>query len=126
MGLAHEESSTIPSLRWLGICISDVLRLKWNKNEEKQEIDPQGLVQLTERDRRIATKMLARSEIFGEEGKEKEWRADVQRMLFLSVKAEIQILGSHEDMEKWLNSRLRAGKSAHKKSFERASNQYLI
>ena len=62
--------------------------------------------------------MLAKEDTFGEVGKEPVWRVEVQKMLFLNVKAEIQILGCQANLEKWLNSRLRAGKSAFKYAYQ--------
>lgn len=112
VSLAHEENATVPQLQWLGVRVSDFLRLHQYKRQER---NLQGHLQLSSRDRRVAIKMLARTNIIGEEGKEQEWRAEVQKMLFLNVKAEIQILGNQENMEKWLNSRLRAGKTAFKR-----------
>jgi meiotic recombination protein SPO11 len=64
-------------------------------------------LKLSARDRRIATKMLAR-EGWEENGKEWEWRVEMQRMLMLGTKAEIQILNQGEDgLEDWLDTRLR-------------------
>lgn len=64
------------------------------------------MLKLTARDRRIATRMLAKEDVFGEEGIEPEWRHEVQTMLMLNVKAEIQILGNGEALGNWLDGRL--------------------
>lgn len=89
----------MPSIQWLGIRSQDFLQLD-------QEHDLQGLLKLTARDRRIATRMLAKEDVFGEEGIEPEWRQEVQTMLMLNVKAEIQILGNGEVLGTWLDRRL--------------------
>lgn len=45
--------------------------------------------------------MLGRDEEIG-----KEWKREVQVMLLLNVKAEIQILGNGERLGEWLDGRL--------------------
>lgn len=113
INLAHEINTTVSSLQWLGPQLRDVLQLNKKKTQAK---DPQGLLQLTARDRRIAVKLLEKEDLFGEGCKEAEWRREIQKMLMLNVKAEIQVLGSGEALEKWLNTKLRSGKAAFKKS----------
>lgn len=61
-----------------------------------------GLLRLTKRDRRIAGKMLER-DMCGEE----EWRRELQTMLVLNVKAEIQVLGNGEALGRWLDEKIR-------------------
>lgn len=49
-------------------------------------------------------------EMLGEYGKESEWRRELQVMLMLNVKAEIQILSSGEGgLERWLDAKLLDG-----------------
>ena len=96
MNLAHELNLKIPSIQWLGVRSSDFLQ---------SEPDIQGLLKLSGRDRRIAVKMLEK-DIFSEEGQEQEWRRELQAMLVLNVKAEIQILGNKEKLGIWLNAQL--------------------
>ncbi|KAH8591118.1 Spo11/DNA topoisomerase VI subunit A [Bisporella sp. PMI_857] len=97
--LAHQANLAVPSIRWLGVKSSDIV--------SNSEGDKVGLLKLSARDRRIATKMLAR-EGWEENGKEWEWRVEMQRMLMLGTKAEIQILNQGEDgLEDWLDTRLR-------------------
>ena len=50
-------------------------------------------------------------DISGEEGREKEWRRELQVMLMLNVKAEIQILSSGEGLERWLDGKLLLAKA---------------
>lgn len=63
---------------------------------------------MTPRDRRIAGKMLEK-EMFEEAGCESEWRRELQVMLMLNVKAEIQILGNGERLAEWLDGKLKDG-----------------
>ncbi|CZT50385.1 related to MEIOTIC RECOMBINATION PROTEIN REC12 [Rhynchosporium secalis] len=88
--LSHENDLAVPSMKWLGVRSCDFLR---------NEIDGRGLLRLSERDRRIAVRMLER------EGEEAQ-RRELQVMLLLGVKAEIQILGNGERLGEWLDGRL--------------------
>lgn len=92
ISLAHEKDVAVPSIRWLGVRSQDFL---------KTESDMPGLLTLTKRDRRIAGIMLGKSE----EG-DLEWRRELQVMLMLNVKAEIQILGGGEMLREWLDGKL--------------------
>jgi meiotic recombination protein SPO11 len=97
MALAHENQNlAVPSVRWLGVRSSDIIQGSNNRT---------GLLKLSSRDRRIATRMLEKG-IFEEEKGEREWRRELQVMLMLNVKAEIQILSSGEGLEAWLNTKL--------------------
>ncbi len=65
------------------------------------------LLPMSARDRRIARKMLERETFGGKDGEgEVEWRREMQVMLMLGVKAEIQILGNGEALGEWLDGRL--------------------
>lgn len=90
--LSHELNLAVPSVQWLGVRSCDFLG---------KESDARGLLNLTKRDRRIALSMLGRDEEIG-----KEWKREVQVMLLLNVKAEIQILGNGERLGEWLDGRL--------------------
>ncbi|KAF2422183.1 DNA topoisomerase IV, alpha subunit [Tothia fuscella] len=78
------ENLTLPSIRWLGVNSSYI-----GKQDSLHQ--SQGLLRLSGRDRRLAARMLEK-QLFGEDGPEQEWRVEVQRMLMLNVKAEIQVL----------------------------------
>ncbi|OWP04320.1 hypothetical protein B2J93_9388 [Marssonina coronariae] len=94
--LAHEANLAVPSVRWLGVQSHDFV---------EQDEGVQGLLKMSARDRRIARKMLERAS--GEHaGVEEEWMRELQVMLMLNVKAEIQILGNGEKLGEWLDSRL--------------------
>ncbi len=96
INLAHESNVAVPSIQWLGVRSSDFLGGK---------TDTQGLLTLSARDRRIATKMLQREDL-REDGCEAEWRKELQVMLMLGVKAEIQVLGSGSVLGEWLDGKL--------------------
>ena len=96
--LSHENALNIPSITWLGIRSRDTI-----SNGEGAE--GRGLLRLTVRDRKKAMKMLE-WEILQEE-REPEWRAEVQRMLLLGVKAEMEILGMRTGgVEGWVEGKL--------------------
>ncbi|KAG9245941.1 Spo11/DNA topoisomerase VI subunit A [Calycina marina] len=105
---AHYETSlAVPAIRWLGVKSVDVSPSAVNGGEDGEEgrakHEEVGLLRLTPRDRRIARGILGR-ETFDEGG---EWRREVQVMLMLGVKAEIQILSQRGGgLERWLDGRL--------------------
>jgi meiotic recombination protein SPO11 len=83
--LAHEKVELeLPCVQWLGLSSKDL-----GQNEDLHQ--SQGLLRLSGRDRRKATRMLER-EPFTEDGDEPSWRREIQIMLLLNVKAEIQLL----------------------------------
>lgn len=92
----QNENLTVPNMRWLGIQSSDICG--------SVEDDGQGLLQLTKRDRRLAMRMLEK-EPFQEET-ERVWRREVQVMLFLNIKAEIQITTQMGNISEWLDEKL--------------------
>jgi meiotic recombination protein SPO11 len=100
MSLAHQNANlAVSSIEWLGVRSCDILQ---------KDVDKIGLLKLTKRDRRIAMRML-KKDVFGEsqwEG-EGEWRRELQVMLTLNLKAEIQVLSPDEGgLEGWLDGRL--------------------
>lgn len=100
--LAHEnETLNVPNIRWLGVRSPDI-------SSDERTHSSQGLLRLTPRDRRKATKMLE-WDVLCEDGPETEWRQQVQTMLMLNVKAEIQILDARRDgLVGWLKETLLA------------------
>ncbi|KAK2623907.1 hypothetical protein QTJ16_006541 [Diplocarpon rosae] len=94
--LAHETNLAVPSIRWLGVQSCDLVG---------QDQGTQGLLKLSVRDRRIASKMLEKAN--GEDnGVDDEMKRELQVMLVLNFKAEIQILGNGEKLGEWLDRRL--------------------
>lgn len=84
--LAHEEpGSTVPHMRWLGLRKTDI---GYNENHSSKD----GLLVLSTHDRAKARNLLAGT--FAENNlPDHDWRCEVQTMLMLNVKAEIQVLG---------------------------------
>lgn len=107
--LSHEnERLNVGSVKWLGVRSRDVLD-KPRREEDRDVIaaDPAGLLRLSARDRKKAMKMLENSKVFEEGGAEREWRREVQVMLMLNVKAEMEILAESEGgLEAWARGRL--------------------
>ena len=86
ISLSHENARlAVPQLVWLGLKTSDLFA-----DIDLTAVEDQVL-QLTARDRKKAADML-KSPLFAEDGPEKEWRRELQMMLVLNTKAEIQIL----------------------------------
>jgi meiotic recombination protein SPO11 len=100
--LSHENANLIvPSMRWLGLRSCD---LHTDKNVEESK----GLLKLTVRDRKKAMKMLEKA-LLEESGGEREWRRELQVMLVLGVKAEMELLADREGgLEGWLEGMLLA------------------
>ena len=92
--LSHEnEFLTVSSVNWLGPKSKDMCGD--NGNEEN------GLLKLTDRDRSKALGLLERI------GKDYEWRRELQVMLMMGFKAEIEILGERlEGLQGWVERRL--------------------
>lgn len=95
--LSHQSQTlAVPSISWLGVQSEDL---------PTEDFSRVGLLRLSSRDRRMATRMLERSAF--QEGKGAEWRRELQVMLMLNYKAEIQILSDGAaGLEDWLNMKL--------------------
>lgn len=107
--LSHEnEHLNVSSIQWLGIGASDIHDNILNSTDS----DNRGLLKLSKGDRKKAAKMLENNAVLAEDGEEKEWRRDLQVMMMLGVKAEMEILekGPQEDADPaiWLAQRLQA------------------
>ena len=100
--LSHESDHlNVPELQWLGIQSKDLIDCIENDDHATS-----GLLRLSVRDRRRATKMLGKDE-WAEDGREKEWRREVQVMLMLNIKVEMEIMSEREGgMEAWLEREL--------------------
>jgi meiotic recombination protein SPO11 len=98
MALSHQNQNlTVPSMSWLGVQSTDIIPTDDSKTV--------GLLRLSGRDRRTASRMLDR-DVF-QEGAGVEWRRELQVMLMLNCKAEIQILSSGDTgLEGWLDRSL--------------------
>ena len=98
--LAHENiaagqtaGSTLPNMRWLGLKMHHLCPGSVHESTATAEHRPdlQGLMRLTARDRTKAARMLE-WDLCCESGPEQEWRHELQGMLMLNIKAEMQIL----------------------------------
>ena len=90
-------------MRWMGIQSKDIL-------ERRTGEECKGLLRLSGRDRKKAVKMLENSEWLKEGGVEGEWRRELQVMLMLNVKAEMEVLGERVGgLEGWVDERLLDG-----------------
>ena len=91
-------------MRWIGIRSKDVL-------ERRNGEECKGLLRLSGRDRKKAVKMLEKSEWLKEGGVEGDWRRELQVMLMLGVKAEMEVLGDRVGgVEGWVEERLLEGR----------------
>lgn len=119
VALAHDNAKlVVPQIRWLGIQSSALTASaagltessdhgNEDANGESNVHQVQGLLRLTTRDRRKALKMLD-WDVFDENGSEPQWRREVQVMLMLNVKAEIQIMEAQmRGLAEWLEAELK-------------------
>lgn len=91
--LSHENSAlNIASLQWLGVKSSDICQDMVEGDGKEQ-----SLLCLSKRDRKKAVKMLESSEVVWEGGLEQSWRRELQVMLMLGVKAEMEALSKKDD-----------------------------
>lgn len=99
--LSHENPGlSVASMQWLGVRSRDVLA-----GHGQDEYS--GLLRLSARDRKKAADMLERSEVLQEGGKEEEWRRELQVMLMLNVKAEMEVLADREGgVKRWVEEKL--------------------
>ncbi|KAI5850191.1 meiotic recombination protein spo11 [Morchella snyderi] len=97
IALAHESHRlAVERVEWLGIKTGDLEEVIRSADGEVE-----GVMVLTERDRRKAVKML------GREWMERvpEWRSEIQKMLVLNVKVEIEIL-SNSILREWIDKKI--------------------
>ena len=98
--LSHERSNMrIPKIRWLGLRCRELL------NSNPEEVS-EGLLRLSTRDRKKAMRMLEKP-LLNEDGAEQEWRRELQIMLVLGLKAEMEILADRAGgVRRWVEERL--------------------
>lgn len=98
--LAHEDVTpsdtpglTLPNIRWIGVKSHHVSRTPVGESDTDTNAVPelQGLMKLTQRDRAKAARMLE-WDLCTEDGPEQGWRRELQCMLMLNIKAEMQII----------------------------------
>jgi len=106
--LDHESNITVPSIRWLGIRSEDIVHAS-------ERGEPRGSFQqisdhaapLTARDRRMAVKTLESICAQGiHDADLAEQAVELQTMLMLNLKAEIQFVDNYDDLARWLDGKL--------------------
>ena len=99
--LSHENTHlTTPGIRWLGVRSHDVFGNELLDNDV-------GLLRLSHRDRKKAIKMLEMDLLEEAVGLELEWRRELQVMLMMNIKAEIELLsGRPGGLQGWLEENL--------------------
>ncbi|KAF7507604.1 hypothetical protein GJ744_010274 [Endocarpon pusillum] len=97
--LPHETELNVPEMQWLGVRAADVLAEVQND---------ESVLKLTSRDRKKAVAMLGRLNRESEAVVDEQCKIELQRILVLNVKAEIQLLEDRPGgLEGWLNGRIR-------------------
>lgn len=91
---------SIPRLQWLGLRVTDAIAAV-------DSVEDGVLLSLTARDRKKIVAMLRNSPVLASNGPELGWRAELQRMLMLNIKAEIEILYEQEKgLEGWIDQEM--------------------
>jgi meiotic recombination protein SPO11 len=98
---AHNNSQlVIPRLQWLGLLVTDAIA-------GVNSVEDGVLLSLTARDRKKTVSMLRNSPVLARNGPELGWRVELQRMLMLNIKAEIEILYEQEKgLEGWIDQEM--------------------
>lgn len=97
----HENARlSIPGLQWLGLKVSDAVM-------GSEVAGSDALLPLTARDRKKIVAMLRNSPVLAHNGPELEWRTELQRMLMMNVKAEIEMLYDRDGgLEVWIDRKM--------------------
>ncbi|KAK1490052.1 type IIB DNA topoisomerase [Colletotrichum tamarilloi] len=114
-GHAHEKATTVPSMQWLGIKSDDLAFRQDATPSHGPDINGSqrrpgaslfdSTSSLTLRDRTRAINTIKEIEEDGTEN-DQECRRELQVMLFLGIKAEIQAVDNAGDMSRWLDEHL--------------------
>jgi meiotic recombination protein SPO11 len=105
MAHAHASASlNAPKVEWLGTRLEDVI-IKQNGTEVEDE--DLVMISLSHRDAKKIRSMLLKNPVFGEDGPEIEWRAELQRMMMLNMKIETEVLyGTEGGLEGWMDRKM--------------------
>lgn len=128
--LAHEDVApkdtpalSLPNIRWLGVKSHHISRTPVGESDTSTSAMPelQGVMKLSTRDRTKATRMLE-WDLCAEDGPEQGWRQELQTMLMVNVKAEMQILDELPGgLVSWLSNELdQAGQQVCVQPIDRA------
>ena len=97
IALAHESASTVPEMKWLGLRLDDVVT---------GAADDAPLLPLSLVDRERIRAMLAR-QVNGGDAVQQQCFSELQKMLVLNVKAEIQLLDERPGgLVQWLEEKM--------------------
>lgn len=109
--LSHEDQNhNVPSICWLGPKSEDL----FFNNGEGDEYDSgmvsdsevAGLLRLSLRDRRRAVGMMKKISL-KKNGQDNEWKRELQVILMLGLKAEMEVLGNrNKGLEAWVERKL--------------------
>ncbi|KAJ5992653.1 hypothetical protein N7451_008377 [Penicillium sp. IBT 35674x] len=96
----HENARlAVSGLKYLGIRVSDAVI--------DSDVSGSVLLPLTARDHRKILSMLRNSPIWADDGPEPEWRVELQRMLMLNGKAEIETIYERDGgLEAWIDRKM--------------------
>ncbi|KAK1714542.1 Spo11/DNA topoisomerase VI subunit A [Colletotrichum acutatum] len=114
-GHAHEQATTVPSMQWLGIKSDDLAfrqdaiptrGLDVNGSQRRLGASTfDSSSSLTLRDRTRSINMIKEIEEDGPDN-DRDCRRELQVMLFLGIKAEIQAVDNTGDMSRWLDEHM--------------------
>ncbi|KAJ5381543.1 uncharacterized protein N7496_003971, partial [Penicillium cataractarum] len=91
---------SLPGMEWLGLKVVDAILASESPGANE-------VLSLTPSDRRKILAMLRNNPVWSNDGPEPEWRSELQRMLFLNVKAEIEMLYDRDGgLEAWIDRKL--------------------
>ncbi|KAI2793844.1 hypothetical protein POX_a00431 [Penicillium oxalicum] len=101
MAHLHENAKlSLPGLAWLGIRVADAILVSESPGAGQ-------ILSLTASDRRKILAMLRNNPVWASDGPEREWVAELQRMLLLNVKSEIEMLyDQNGGLEAWIDRKL--------------------
>lgn len=109
--LSHEDHNhNVPSICWLGPKSEDLLFNNGEGDDYKSRMvsdsEGAGLLRLSLRDRRRAIGMMKKNSL-KKNGQDKEWKRELQVMLMLGMKAEMEVLGNRNmGLEAWVERKL--------------------
>lgn len=109
--LSHEDQNhNVPSIRWLGPKSEDLLFNNGEGDEYESgmvsDSKGAGLLRLSLRDRRRVVGMM-KKKFLKKSDQDKEWTRELQVMLMLGLKAEMELLGNlNKGLEAWVERKL--------------------
>ncbi|EGE05342.1 meiotic recombination protein spo11 [Trichophyton equinum CBS 127.97] len=101
MAQVHRNADlNMPSIQWVGLQASKMM-------SATNHTDMSSLVPMSQRDRKKAEAILKRNPSFAEDGPEPTWRKELQSLLVMNLKAELEILYELDGgMEGWLDRKM--------------------